>query len=390
MGQSSRDPRRDHVLGERDRPLGSEDDAARPLGGPSGVPFRLRVEPVATRVGATRHRFVATTVALCALAGLGLAFVIRVRVWPLSVGGALVGLVGALLQLASERRWLAEVAARAPRLTLAPDGTLELVGPEARTEILPGGLRYGLSLLSSPARDLVVLAVTHRDGIEYLGGRRPSGTRHESLLARTITVPESDLPLLDDERTFDDGDVLLDLCAALEEHAPGSLDRVFLSDVGMADVVVDDARLRAGQLDFDLRSPLRFRTFAFQEGTMLGAHGFQATQVRQGDREVVLVALASASELASPALLERRDGPMGLDGVRRALGRDLRLAQGLVEMPPPRGQRVAVDRLFMPRLRVALDTAPLAPLEAPPPVERVATPHEGMDRLRSSSPDVRQ
>lgn len=389
MGQSSRDPRRDH-LGE-DRPLGiDEDDGARH----GSRAFGLRVEPVATRVGATRHRFVATTVALCALAGLGLAFVVRVRVWPLVLGGALVGLAFALLQLASERRWLAQVVARAPRLTLSTegptDGALVLVDPEARTEILPAGLRYGLSLLSSPARDLVVLAVTHRDGIEYLGGRRPSGTRHESLLARTITVPESDLPLLDDERTFDDGDVLLDLCAALEARAPGSLDRVFLSDVGMADVVVDDARLRAGQLDFDLRSPLRFRTFAFQEGTMLGAHGFQATQVRQGDREVVLVALASASELASPALLERRDGPMGLDGVRRALGRDLRLAQGLVEMPPPRGQRVAVDRLFMPRLRVALDTAPHAALEAPPPVERVATPHEGMDRLRSSSPDVRQ
>lgn len=386
MGQSSRDPRRDEGRSPGSPGIDGEDVA-------SLRAFRLRVEPVASRVGATRHRFVATTVALCALAGLGLAFVIRVRALPLVVGAALLGLAGALAQLASERRWLAALAARAPHLTLDEAGALTLVAPDAQTTILPAGLRYGLSLLSSPARDLIVLAVTHRDGVEYLGGRRPTGSRHEALLARTITIPESDLPLLDDERTFDEADVLLDLCAALEARALGSLERVFLSDVGMADVVVDDARLRAGQLDFDLRAPLRFRTFAFQEGTMLGAHGFQATQVRQGDREVVLVALASASELASAALLERRDGPMGLDGVRRALGRDLRLSQGLVEMPPPRGQRVAVDRLFMPRLRAALDAAPVAPVEAAP-VERLVTPletgHEGMERLRSSSPDVRQ
>ncbi len=348
--------------------------------------FRLRLPTTVARARASAARFVGLTTLLGAVAGLGLAWMVRVRIAPLVGLGALLALLAAILQLRSERRLFARLAATAPRMELE-DAGLVLDADGARTTILGPDVRYGLSLLSSPARDLIVLAVTHRDGVEYLGGRGPTGSRHADLLAHTITIPESDLPLLDDTRTFDEADVLLDLCVALDARSPGSLERVFLSDVGMADVVVDDEHLRAGQLDFDLRAPLRFRTFAFQEGTMLGAHGFQATQVRQGEHEVVLVALASASELASAALLERRDGPMALDSVRRALGRDLRLAQGLVEMPPPRGQRVAIDRLFMPRLRVALDRAPTA-LEAAVP-ERIATPLDGMERLRSSSPDVR-
>lgn len=359
---------------------GHEDESGRKV-------FRLRLPPTVARARASAARFVGLTTLLGAAAGLGLAWMVRVRIAPLVALFGLVALVAALVQLRSERRLFARLAAIAPRMEMDDAAGLVLITEGTRTPVLGLDVRYGLSLLSSPARDLIVLAVTHRDGVEYLGGRGPTGSRHADLLAHTITIPESDLPLLDDTRTFDEADVLLDLCRALDERAPGSLERVFLSDVGMADVVVDDQHLRAGQLDFDLRAPLRFRTFAFQEGTMLGAHGFQATQVRQGEHEVVLVALASASELASAALLERRDGPMALDGVRRALGRDLRLAQGLVEMPPPRGQRVAIDRLFMPRLRVALDRAPIA-LEAVVP-ERLATPLDGMDRLRSSSPDVR-
>jgi hypothetical protein len=85
-------------------------------------------------------------------------------------------------------------------------------------------------------------------------------------------------------------------------------------------------------------------------------------------------------------------GPLTFEPIQRALARDLRLARGLAEMPPPRAQRVAVDRLFMPRLRQALDlapaearpTAPSRALEVPP--EALKTPPEGVEHLRSSRP----
>ncbi len=359
------------------------------VSGPPAESFTLRVQPTPACPRGDGARFLAMTTVLGALAGLGLAWMLRVRAWPLAIAGGLGVLIAAALQLRSERRLRVSLAGLAPRMELSNEG-LTLVCGGLRTPVLAGDVRHGLSLLSSAGRETLILAITHRDGVEYLGGRNPTGTRHVELLGESISVPESDLPLLDETRTFDEADVLLDLCAALAARSPGALERVYLSDAGMADVVVDDRRLRAGQLDFDLRAPLRFRAFAFQEGSMLGAHGFQATHVRQGEREVVLVALASASEIGSSAVLARHDGPMALDTVRRALGRDLRLAQGLIDIPPPAKHRVAIDRLFMPRLRVALDGAPIA-IEArtsSPPEPRLPTP-EGMDRLRASSPDVR-
>jgi hypothetical protein len=53
--------------------------------------------------------------------------------------------------------------------------------------------------------------------------------------------------------------------------------------------------------------------------------------------------------------------------VQRALVRDLRLMQSLPDLPPPREQRVAVERLFMLPLRQALDRAPRLTRTSTPP-----------------------
>jgi hypothetical protein len=341
-------------------------------------------------------RFLVGAAILGLVVGTALAFAMKLRpIPPLAALGGIVALGFAALHVRSELRAQAAAAAKVPHLLLG-DGRLELLDHEGtRSTILALDRRFGLTLLGSPSRRDLVLAITHRDGVEYLAARAPSGTKHLDLLGRAVTTPVSDLPIGDRVPVFADGDRLLEIVAALEARAPGALDRVFLSDAGMADVVLDERRLRAGSLDFDLRLPLFWRSYSFQEGTTFASHGFQATQIRQGDKEVVLVALASVGELATPSLVSPPPGghgPLGTEEVQRALARDLRLAQGLADLPPPRAQRVAIDRLFMPRLRLALDHAPselvLTPLvRAPEPP--LVTPPDGVDGLRQSSPDIR-
>jgi hypothetical protein len=114
---------------------------------------------------------------------------------------------------------------------------------------------------------------------------------------------------------------------------------VFLSDASGEPVVLDRTELRVGTRRIDLSAPLEWRAFIFQE---LGAHAAsvcQATWVRQGDGEVVLVAPMADGDAS-------RDAP------------DARLLQNSSGDPPPRELRRAIDRLFMAPLRRALDRAP--------------------------------
>lgn len=327
--------------------------------------------------------------------GLGgvLGLLVGLRAWPLLAAAvALLAFVATWVHVQRVLRVLAANAARLPRVVLGKD-ELALVDGAHHKPVLSLDRRFGLTLFANPARDDLVVAITHRDGVEYLAGRRPSGRAHVELLARATTTPENDLPLGAQVPMFADGDRLLALVEALEAHQPGALDRVFLSDAGMADVVLDGKRLRAAQLDFDLTAPLSWRAYAFQEGTSYASHSFQATWLRQGDREIVLVALSPIGELATAALIHPpagHTGPLASELVQRSLARDLRLANCLADLPPPRNMRVAVDRLFVPRLRHALDLAPteVVILERTS-TDVLITPPEGVEKLRQSSPDVR-
>jgi hypothetical protein len=316
---------------------------------------------------------------------------------PFALALGLAGLIVGALRDRTRRRRLDAAAAAAPRVFV--EGTeLWVVEGEDFRSLLRLDRPFGATLFATPERDRLVLALTHRDGVEYLAARAPSGARHEAILARTVTTARSELPIAERMPTFERGDRLLDLVDHLAGCAGGALDRVWLSDAGMCDLVLDGQRLRAGELDFDLARPLRWRGYTFQEGSALATQSYQATALRQGEREIVLVSLAPAAELATASILtgldgQGRIGPLALDSVQRALARDLRLARGLVDLPPPRALRVAIDRLFVPRLRAALDLAPPEEHVAPPrpttttlPSEALITPPEGMAPLRSSRP----
>src|SRR5205823_8680217 len=137
-----------------------------------------------------------------------------------------------------------------PRMLLDATSRLRVDGASTTT-LVRIDAPVGATLFATPARDHLVLALTHRDGVAFLGGHAPSGRHRIDLLARAMTTPASDLPVGPDIPVFARADRLLDLVAVLQERT-GALDRVYLSDASMGDVVLDGGKLRAGQLDFDL------------------------------------------------------------------------------------------------------------------------------------------
>jgi hypothetical protein len=77
--------------------------------------------------------------------------------------------------------------------------------------------------------------------------------------------------------------------------------------------------------------------------------------VRQGHSEAVLVSLIpSISSVSIPLTPPAGEVPE----VASAVLRDLRLMQASPEPPPPSELRVGIERMFMLRLRAALDRAP--------------------------------
>ena len=162
-----------------------------------------------------------------------------------------------------------------------------------------------------------------------------------TLLARAVVVPMAEL-----SSVLGDGGVALSgadaarLVAIVASHAPGALDRLYLSGARGEPVVLECGALRIGKHAIDLAAPLEWRGFMFHESAGRVAAFYQATWVRQLDAEAVLVAPMPAE--ASPA----RDV------------RELRVVQSLPGEPPARDLRIAIDRLFMLPLRHALDRAP--------------------------------
>ncbi len=237
---------------------------------------------------------------------------------------------------------------------------------------------FGMTLLSDPIRHRLALAVTATGRAVYFSARVSAEERHayRGLLSSASTVSDDDAvldamgpdgaPL---ELKLRDMNILVD---SLLEADGMALDRCFLSDTHGAPVVLDNHELLIGRKDFDLRAPLEWRAMLFQEpfGALMpvsdrepstkppgGVMVYQATWVRQGHSEAVLVSLIpSISSVAAPPSPAAGEVPE----VASAVLRDLRLMQASPEPPPPAELRVAIERMFMVRLRAALDRAPRA------------------------------
>lgn len=248
------------------------------------------------------------------------------------------------------------------RLVLSATG-LRFEADGAERELLADGAPFGATLVATRRRDRAVLALSSEHGTFYVGATFDGASRraHTALLSRAATVASDELGL---DAAGPDGDRVLlapaDLAAlfdALVARDPRSAERIVLSDETGAPLVLDAQELRIRDVRFDLTLPLEWRAIVFQQTFGHGSTVYQGTWIRQGAAQVTLVALWPSIGAAPTASDLESAGVPELD---RAAVRDLRLLQAAPEDPPPAAPRVAVDRLFVPSLRGALDRAPRA------------------------------
>lgn len=226
---------------------------------------------------------------------------------------------------------------------------------------------FGATILSTHRRDRLVLMLTSEAGVFHVGTvvDAPSASVLAPLFGRATTVAGEEAAF---EAIGPDGEPVLlaagDFVALVEGLAaadPGCLDRVVVTDTRGAKVVLDADELRVAQLAFDLSSPLEWRALVFQEPFGQVMTLYQGTWIRQNGSEVVLVSLLPS---LGP-ILEVEPGEIAT--LDRAVLRDLRLMQANAELPPPREQRYAIERLLMMPIRSSLDRAPRKSRQPSPP-----------------------
>ncbi len=239
--------------------------------------------------------------------------------------------------------------------------------PGTKKSILSWDAPFGVALLASYGRPTALLAFTTPTQTRYVPARIDDRSEaDDELLARIAVL--ADLDLVDG--VAHDAALTSAATASLVRHVEGrdkhALGRVFLSDGKGMPIALDRATLAIGERTFDLTSQLEWRPLMFHESTGQAAALYQATWIKQGGSEVVLVA-------PMPASIVPRDGSAHRDAsgrLGRALTRDLRLLQAPAENPPSRDVRVAIDRPFMMAVRRVLDDAPLAARVLPDPPPR--------------------
>jgi hypothetical protein len=277
------------------------------------------------------------------------------------VTGTLLGLALRPRPARRTRRWVTIDAQRITRT----DEQLETV-------IASFDAPFGLTVLSNHARTRALLAFTTPSHTRYLPVRIDGPeevARLREVLAGASTVSDSDVALAGDESDALSASAALRLVQLVSQRAPAAQGRVYLTDPRGNAVVLDGEELRLGERTVDLTSPLEWRGFMFHETLGHMTMIYQATWLRQSAVELVLVA-SMPSEITSWMVgkATRPVGQVTRDSlVQRALVRDLRLMQSLPDLPPPREQRVAIERLFMLPLRQALDRAPRAARTSTPP-----------------------
>lgn len=306
--------------------------------------------------------------ALLAVAVLCTAFV-----WL--VPGLLAGTIVAVAVAFYARRRVARASSARPFLAVHTWG-LSRTDPLGEVRLAAWTEPFGVTVLADHTRTQALLAVTTAQHTRYVGVRA-EGPLVAQLFVDAATVADSDAFSVHassaSSLSTEDAVTLLELVRA---QVPQALHRILLSGARGERIVLDGRELRVERgatetslrRTFDLASPLEWRGYMFHETLGPVATIYQATWVRQGAFELVLVA-PLPPEIA-------RDGMRPNESTdRTALLRDLRLMQSLPDEPPPNELRTAIERVFMLPLRQALDKAPRAARSAP-------------TGARTSSPDL--
>ena len=298
---------------------------------------------------------------------------------------ALLGVVTGALAFSTARLFLRRSTDLSPRrLTLHKSGVQfdDLAQPPTTSfphqDLVDFSQPFGMTLLGNRARDRIVLAVTTAQRAVYFSARLDADERraHAKLIANASTVSDDDAVL---DATGPDGaslevrvrdlQDLATTCLRADRQAydsmlslrhqrrPGGSRRTPAPDrkkwfrsAGAARVARDPFSGAIRRADAALRPRLQLSPSA---GVMV----YQATWVRQGGSEAVLVSLlASLSSISLTARVALGEVPE----VTSAVLRDLRLSQATPEEPPPTELRVGIERMYMLPLRAALDRAPRA------------------------------
>jgi len=317
----------------------------------------------------SRRREVVFAFALAALAAFALFG--RGRAWERVLVGAVVA--GGLARAA---RVLRERRLERPRGFIQIDRAgVARVDGGGPTRLATWGEPFGVTLLTSRPQARLVLAFTTPQQTRYVPvdvNEEGAVAEARDLLARASSTGEAAEHDALDEAALRAADAV-SLVRAVEERAPSALGRMYLSSARGDAITLDGEELRVGHRSFDLGAPLEWRGFTFHEAIGQVATIYQATWVRQGGSEMVLLApLPPEVAGVNGAIARRRaDAARSRDSAHaRAVARDLRLMHALPESPPARDLRVAIERVFMLPLRRALDRAPRAPRAPAPPLPR--------------------
>ncbi len=277
---------------------------------------------------------------------------------------ALLSAAAALLDVGHRGAWWASAVACVAAATwswrrrtfgkawlLVDDREVARVDGRGRTPLLDWSAPYGVSVLADASRTWVVLAFTTPRATRFLRVRVESARDADharDVLELAVTVSEEDLDAAVPEGSAElAAQPTRDLFDEIARRDPHATERMYLADArGMA-VVVDRDYLAVGERTFDLATPLEWRVFAFVDGDEASAATYQATAIRQGTSEAVLVCRASPELTAWTA--------------------------GKASDAPPADARVAIDRLFMTPLRSVLARAPRAPRPGAPSRDRGRT-----------------
>lgn len=270
-------------------------------------------------------------------------------------------------------------ATRSERPSVRPSGAyleargdaLVRVTPDGETPIVEWERPFGVALLASYGRPHALLAFTTPTQTRYVPARiEGRAEEDDDLFARIAVLADLDLVdgvAHDAALTAEDAATLVRFVEARDKAALG---RVYLSDGRGSPIALERGTLTVGERGFDLTSQLEWRALMFHESTGQAAALYQATWMRQGASEVVLVAPMPASIVPrEPNAHKEASGRLG-----RALTRELKLLQAPAEPPPAREIRVAIDRPFMMAVRRALDEAPLAQRVSLDPPARASRP----------------
>jgi hypothetical protein len=297
-------------------------------------------------------------------AGALLACAIAVAVAPLDTF-VRACLAGSFVLLASKTS--GRIARRRPRLrgwlVVDEDGVRRAFGSD-EAKLVDWGEPFGATVLASEDRATLTIVLTTPHATRCV----PAHVIDEADAAAAPILFERATTAADCDLAFDEGATLTAadaerLLGAIARRVPAALDRAYLRDAGGQPVVLDKTALYVGKTKFDLREPLEWRASVFQERGAQVVSVCQATWVRQGDAERVLVSpLADGTWVeAAPAEAGSTSDRRSAVRARHATRRDLHLMRATVGDPPPRELRCAIDRVFMLPLRRALDEAPRAP-----------------------------